>query len=316
MKAVYIMSSPRGGSTLLSLVLGRHEHIANLGEVSFIPKLLSLNELCTCQDQLNQCPEWANVFTLIEKDKSVDMALQPYGLHLDDVMKHKSGTGKIDHKYQSRRRMFISKIRGGIDTAMLKYQQSSGRFLSLPSIKIGAENTLALYQAAADAWKKSVVIDASKLPRKAIHLYKNAPDKVRIIHLTRDSRGVSASRKSSQLQLENSAKRWNYYHNLSMDLISKWVAPEHVMRLKYEDFVNEPDVHLRNICDWLEIPYSEQAIDFTRVVESHSAGGNPTRFEFSEGIRPVDERWRTVLSESDLSIIENICGNISRKLGY
>lgn len=315
MKAVYIMSSPRGGSTLLSLVLGRHPLIANLGEVSFIPKLLSLDELCTCQEQVNQCSKWAEVFARIAQDKGVDMNSQPYGLHLDDVMKYKSGTGQIDHNHQRKWRMVRSKIRGGLDTLMLKHLPSSGKFLSLPSVKVGVKNTLALYQSVADTWNKEVVVDASKLPRKAIHLYKNAPDNVRIIHLTRDSRGVSASHKSHK-QLRLGAERWSYYHSLSMRLINKWVAPEHVMRLKYEDFVNQPDVHLRELCEWLEIPYSKQALDFSMDVESHSAGGNPTRFNFSNGIRSVDERWRTILSEADLAIVESLCGNVSRKLGY
>jgi len=125
MKAVYIMSSPRGGSTLLSLVLGRHPLISNLGEVSFIPKLLSLDELCTCQEQLNQCPDWAKVFAQIKQNTGADMSSQPYSLHLDDVMKYKSGTGKVDHNHQTKWRMLRSKVRGLLDTLMLKYLPST-----------------------------------------------------------------------------------------------------------------------------------------------------------------------------------------------
>ena len=315
MKSVYIMSSPRGGSTLLSLVLGRHADIANLGEVSFIPKLLALDELCTCQDQLNACSEWQSVFNLIKQETGADMLSDPYALHLDDVMKHKSGTGKIDHQYQTKWRMARSKLRGGIDAATLKYFPASGVLPSLPSIRKGADNTLALYQAAAKAWGKQVVVDASKLPRKAVHLYRQAPDNVRIIHLTRDSRGVAASRKS-HMQLAPAAQRWNYYHAMSLDLVDKWIAPEHCVRLKYEDFVNDPAAKMGELCDWLEIPHSEQTLDFDVDIKTHSAGGNPTRFKFSEGIRPVDERWRTILSESDLAEVETICGDVSRRLGY
>jgi len=296
------MSSPRGGSTLLSLVLGRHADIVNLGEVSFIPKLLALNELCTCQQQLNQCAEWQSVLELIKQQTGADMSHDPYALHLDDVMKQKSGTGKIDHQYQTKWRMIRSKLRGGVDTALLKYFPVSGMLPSLPSISKGADNTLALYNAAAKAWDKKVVVDASKLPRKAVHLYRRAPDDVRIIHLTRDCRGVSASRKS--------------HMQMSLELVDKWIAPEHLVRLKYEDFVNDPATKVNELCDWLDIPYSEQTLDFDIDVKTHSAGGNPTRFKFSEGIRPVDERWKTVLSNMDLAEIERICGDVSRRLGY
>jgi len=138
---------------------------------------------------------------------------------------------------------------------------------------------------------------------------------VRIIHLTRDCRGVSASRKS-HMQLAPAAERWRYYHSMSLDLLDKWIAPEHLVRLKYEDFVNDPATKVNELCDWLDIPYSEQTLDFDIDVKTHSAGGNPTRFKFSEGIRPVDERWKTVLSNMDLAEIERICGDVSRRLGY
>jgi len=316
MKAVYIMSSPRGGSTLLSLVLGRHSEITNLGEVSFIPKLLSLNELCTCGEQLNKCACWLEVFDRLAEDTGVNMRVTPYKLHLDDVMKHKSGTGKIDSSYQRPWRVLRAKIRGGLDDFLLRFQSRGEEYFTLPSVLKGASNTISLYQAAASTWHKSAIVDASKLPRKAVHLYKKAPDKVRIIHLTRDSRGVAASRKASNLDLRHSVQRWNYYHSLAKSLIEKWILPEHVKRLKYEDFVNDPESHLRSICEWLDITYCEQMLDFTQTVESHSAGGNPTRFNFAEGIRPVDERWRTLLSEEELQIVDDVCGDLSRKMGY
>jgi len=312
MKALYIMSSPRGGSTLLSLALGRHPDVANLGEVSFIPKLLALDELCTCEETLSECDEWAKVFTELKSISGVDMRETPYGLRLDDVMKYKSGTGKVDYQYQTKYRMLRSKVLGALDTYLLKLPF----FVPEPSIKQGAKNTVKLYQAAAKAWNKKVLIDASKLPRKAIHLYKQAPDDVRIIHLTRDSRGVSASRKSHEMGLEHAAKRWRYYNSMALDLLERWIPQPHKKRLRYEDFVADPETSLRDLCEWLEIPYSEQMLDFSQYVSEHSAGGNPTRFKFSEGIRKGDERWRKILTEDDLQTIERINGDLNKKLGY
>lgn len=315
MKALYIMSSPRGGSTLLSLALGRHSSIANLGEVSFIPKLLSLDELCTCGEMLSQCDSWALVFERLAASSGVDMRTAPYDLHLDDVMKYKGGTGKIDHSHQTRWRMMRSKLRGAVDTAALRLSPGAGSLVTLPSIAIGAENTLSLYRAATEVWQKDVVIDASKLPRKAVHLYNKSPDDVRIVHLTRDSRGVCASRKS-HMPLESAAKRWNYYHSTTLNLLEKWVRPEHRVRLKYEDFVADPEKHLRELCQWVEIPYSEHMLNFDHYVSEHSAGGNPTRFKFSEGIRPVDERWREVLSKEDIQTLDRVNGELNQRLNY
>lgn len=316
MKALYIMSSPRGGSTLLSLALGRHSQIANLGEVSFIPKLLSLHEDCTCKERLSECPEWSNVFDSLCNMTGVDMRKTPYALHLDDVMKYKGGTGKIDHNHQKKWRMLRSKIRGAIDTILLKYQpEFGGKLITLPSIKKGANNTIKLYEAASTVWDKDVVIDASKLPRKAVHLYKQQPENVRILHLTRDSRGVCSSRKS-HMDLEFAAKRWNYYHSTTIKLLDRWVSTEHRKQLKYENFVSDPKKHLQDLCQWLEVPYSEDILDFNNFVTEHSAGGNPTRFKFSEGIRPVDEKWKEVLTTQDINLLDSINSELNQLLGY
>jgi len=316
MKAVYIMSSPRGGSTLLSLVLGRHPEIANLGEVSFIPKLLALDELCTCQQRLNQCSEWEAVFRLVQQSTGVDMLDAPYALHLDDAMKHKFGTGKIDYQYQTKWRMARAKLLGGIDDFLLRYSPANRELLGLKSILNGIDNTFTLYNAAAKIWKSSVVVDASKLPRKAIHLYRQAPDDVRIIHLTRDSRGVCASCLPN-MNLRFAARRWKHYHALSLGLLKKWVAPEHVIRIKYEDFLETPATHLDKICEWLDVSYVDQFLNFGTDITAHSAGGNLARFRFSDdGILPADESWRSSLTEADLDKIERICGDVSRQLGY
>ena len=98
MKAVYIVSSPHGGSTLLSMVLGKHPLAANLGEVSFIPKLLALKEFCTCGKQLAECPTWAKVFDTLSSNTGFDLRISPYNLHLGDAIKRtEGGSGLIDH---------------------------------------------------------------------------------------------------------------------------------------------------------------------------------------------------------------------------
>ena len=60
-KFVYIVSSPHGGSTLLSHVLGKHPQALNLGEVSFVPKLLAMGELCSCGSALRECEFWGAI---------------------------------------------------------------------------------------------------------------------------------------------------------------------------------------------------------------------------------------------------------------
>lgn len=316
-KALYIMSSPRGGSTLTSLTLGQHPKIVNLGEVCFIPKLLSLDELCTCGSQLNQCSEWGEVFAKLAEKTGVDMRQSPYGLHLDDAMKWKGGTGKIDHQRQTKTRKIIAKYRSALDVAGLALPTAlGGRWATIPSIKEGVQNTMALFTAAAEQWDAEIVVDASKLPRKAVHLYREFPEQVRILHLTRDGRGVSASR-MNHMPFEKSTERWHHYHQVTKQLLGKWVAPEHQFAMQYEAFTSDPEQWTKDLCNWLEIDYTPTMLQFNTEDVFHSAGGNPTRFKLAEeGIRPTDDRWRTKLSQEQIDQFESSAGELNRSLGY
>ncbi len=316
-KYLYIVSSPHGGSTLLSLVLGNHALATNLGEASFIPKLLALGELCTCGAKLGECAHWGAVFDRLAAQTGCDLRASPYGLYLGEALKGKDGSGLIDTRQQTQLRYLFGKLRGALDTATLLATPAwPGMGLTtLPSVRASVRNTLALYAAAAAACSSRLVVDASKLPRKAPHLYLRDPARVRILHLVRDARGVAASRKK-YMQVERAAERWHHYHWLTQRLLERWVPAPHRLRLRYEDFVAAPEQHMRSLCDWLELPYDPGCLQFGTDFVTHSAGGNPARFGLANGIRPGDERWKTVLTTADLATVEQHAGRLQAEFGY
>lgn len=317
MKYLYIVSSPHGGSTLVSLVLGRHEAAANLGEVSFIPKLLAMGELCTCGDRLAECAEWSKIFETLAAEENVDMRDSPYDFYLGDAIKDRHGSGLVDHEYQTARRMMSAKLRAAVETGALL--ASPGRLvlraLTPPAVKRSIVNTSKLYAAAATAWNKALIVDASKLPRKAAHLYMQDPQRVRILHLVRDGRGVVASR-VKYMSADRAAQRWKHYHSITRRILHRWVAPADRRQIRYEHFVAHPESQLRSLCDWLDIAYSPSMVEPADRMVQHSAGGNPARFQFVGEIRAADERWRKVLSEAQLDLFERIAGSLNREFGY
>lgn len=316
-KIVYLLSSPHGGSTLLSHLLGSHSTAVNMGEVSFIPKLLSLAENCTCGQPQVSCPAWVKVFSELEATTGVNLAADPYGLFLGDAVKQKQGSGKVDRAQQTRWVAYQAKMRGALDTAALlgSPYASVMKMLTLPSIRESIVNTNLLYQATSKAWGASMVIDASKTLKKGPHLYLNDPDNVRIIHLARDGRGVVASRKK-YMPVTAGAERWSHYHSVARRALDRWVDPAHRRFLRYEDLVQDPAGQLGALCRWLDIDFEDSMLDSTQVPESHAAGGNPARFSFGGGVQSVDERWRTSLDEADLAAFQRIGGRMNLHLGY
>ena len=317
MKFLYIVSSPHGGSTLLSLVLGMHPRAANLGEASLIPKQLAKGEPCTCGEPLGVCAAWRPVFELLAIRENVDLRTSPYGFFLGDVIKSSIGSGLIDTEYQTRWRTVVARTRGAADTLALlgAPHRAFLRLLTLPSIRESVDNTIRLYEIAAQAWGRELIVDASKLPKKAVHLYLRDPARVRILHLVRDGRGVLASR-LKYMSIENASGRWIHYQKLSQQLLRRWVPREHKRVLRYEEFATDPALHARQLCEWLGIEFLPEMLDVSGKRTSHSAGGNPARFNLSRGIGPPDERWRSVLSAEQLERFERIAGALNRELGY
>ena len=317
-KILYILSSPHGGSTLMSHLLGRHTWATNLGEAIFIPKLIALDEPCTCTHSMTQCEHWQSLFTDLEARTGVHLGKDPYGFYMGDAIKQKMGSGKIDHEFQTPWRKLTAKLRGGYDTALLLGAPTAGllRTFRLPQVRKGIVNTHLFYELAATHSQTPVIVDASKTLKKGPHLYQQYPEQVRILHLSRDGRAVSASR-TKYMPVANAAERWNHYHSLSKRMLERWVPPEHRRFLRYEDFVAEPDKHLRDLFTWLDMPFEPDVLDFTATLpEAHSAGGNPARFGFADGIKAADERWRTTLSEDDLNVFEQQAGTLNRAFGY
>ncbi|MGW8369152.1 MAG: sulfotransferase family protein [Gammaproteobacteria bacterium] len=317
MKLLYLVSSPHGGSTLLSLVLARHSAASNLGEFTFMPKVLANRESCTCGVPVVECPHFAKLFAAIRDRCAVDLTTAPYDLYLGDAIKDRHGSGLVDEKYQTSYRKLAAKLRGAADTAALlgTRRAASLRLLTPRAINKAVANTLLVYRLAAQAWGNELLVDASKLPRMAPRVYLEAPDEVRVLHLVRDSRSVVTSR-MRYMGPERAARRWNHYHSVAVNVLDRWVAPEARRRLRYEDFVAAPERELRALCDWLELEYEDSMLDFSIPVELHSSGGNPARFDLSKGIHPAEERWRTQLSAEQLAAVMRRTGELNRRFGY
>lgn len=315
MKILYILSSPRGGSTLLSYMLGRNSGATNLGEVSFLPKLLSLSESCSCGMNLNQCPEWGKVFSLLSAQGQADLRENPYGFFIGEVIKR--GGGKIDTERQTLYRKLLIRTRSVFDRLSLEMpnlQSDHGTMMSWS--KKSADNTYLLYQAVSQSWNRDVIIDASKLNRKGLDLYRRYPDAVRLLHLKRDGRGVSASRKSV-MPVSQAAQQWKKYHQQTLRWTDKWVKPDHIMSMSYEEIVDNPEANLGKICQWLGIEFEPAMIDFNVDIETHFAGGNlPARSNIGSGIRKADEKWRNTLSEDELASFYKIAGSMNSSFGY
>lgn len=84
-----------------------------------------------------------------------------------------------------------------------------------------------------------------------------------------------------------------------------------VRLLRFEDLIAQPEIAVRQLCDWLDIAFEADALQ-VRVQNSSYAGADSER-----GFVPdFADRWRDRLSATEVALIEYVAGADMRRLGY
>ena len=307
----FICSAARSGSTLLDRILGAHSKAASLGEISFLNKAISLNQMCSCGNKISDCDTWNAVLKRIENERHIDLRHDPYAMQFWDAR----ASVIIDKKFQTPFFLLTSKLR--TLQCDLRYKLKVGNKLRLPlprKLVQDTENSLYLYQLLTSIWQKELLIDSSKNVHKAIAVHEKSAEHARIIYLTRDGRGVYNSRRSSGFSRHESASAWYKYNKRASTYLAANIPAEHLFRVKYEELVNHPAETLSSICKFLGIAFEENMLNFTNA-EHHLVNGNDMRFKQSHKLI-LDERWLTELGTKELATFERLTGSMNSTLGY
>jgi len=143
------------------------------------------------------------------------------------------------------------------------------------------------------------------------------------IHLVRDYRdhilSMTKTRLANISNIVVIAYRWKYSAK-KMDKFKK-KYPGSFFTIRYEDLVNNPSCYLKNICDFLEIPYEETMLDSYRNVEEAYKTYTKERIAFYGKLtEPVTNSrsnlWQTEMKEIDIKIADSIAGKYAGNLGY
>lgn len=164
--------------------------------------------------------------------------------------------------------------------------------------------------------------------RELLQLYPAA----RIVHMVRDPRAVMASQKmrwrrrhlaanGQALPRLQSLRAWANYHPYTVARL--WsqatraalalAAEPRVTLVRFEDLVQQPEATVRGLCDRLGLEYEAAMLDVGQVNSSHqSSAGGARRGLHATAI----DKWREVLTPTEVAITERGCGALMRRFGY
>lgn len=300
-KVLYIGGTGRTGSTLLEKLLGQLPGVFNAGELTWLWYGLLGDGRCSCGERLATCTVWQQVFE------------HAYG-GLDEI--------DVRATHELRRRgnswhlptMVLPAARRRLLRRLDPLPEQLGRLYRAIQVTTGAQ----------------IIVDASKEPHYSWILRSQADIDVHFLHLVRDPRAIAFSWtrvKPEQgfdgtvlLERRNAATS-AMYHDVSNAVgeILWERVPGRYLRLRYEDLIADPVGTVAAIGRFMGAEFDASAFlegDVANLHATHSAWGNPNRFESGPvSLRP-DEEWRSGLTARDRTVTTLLTLPFLRRYGY
>ncbi len=299
-QVLYLAGIGRSGTTLIERTLAETPGVTALGEVIHLwERGLVRGELCACGRPFLECPFWTPI------------GEAAFG-----------GWRNVDTE-----RMAYLKSR--VDRASRVPAVAAGHPRSLDREVVEYVDHFARLYRAASELVGGVLVDSSKQVSLAWCLLRSEAIDMRVVHCVRDSRGVysSWSRKTARPEAVSAEHElmpqyspvtisalWTL-HNLEIEGLARRVP---LLRLRYEDFVREPEQQTSAVLDLAGVTASADHIHGSSVHlgESHSCAGNPMRFAHGEIALVADERWRRDLPAGRRRVVTALTAPLLRRYGY
>jgi Sulfotransferase family len=295
-KVLYILGRGRGGSTVLANVLGEAPGVFAAGEVRTLwDPVLPNDSPCACGQPVRDCEVWSKVLeSLDDIDPGRALSLQ------HEVVREP----KVWRLLRKNPRPW-------------------------PALEELSEITGRLYRAIADETGARTIVDSSKRPAYAAFLM-NVPEvELFAVHLVRDPRASAhswetrryASVREGEVKRRNaidSTIRWDLL-NVSSEAVLRRAGPDKAMRLRYEDFVAEPQLWVTAIGKMVgEVDLASAFVDESTVElgPNHTIAGNPSRYRTGRMALHDPAEWRTEQNARSRWAATLVALPLLRRYGY
>jgi len=298
LKVVYIAGYGRSGTTLLDIALGQQPGVVSTGELTALARhVWREREFCACRHRADECGFWGAVMSAWLNGRPGD-AVDNYGRQL----------ARSEWLFDPRRLLW----RFGASRAGRAYSEATSSLLS----------------AIAEASGSSLIVDSSKLPGRAAALMSIEDVEVYVVHMVRDGRGVGWSmmkpyRRSVEAGIQKELKpkplwytamRWVSV-NLGAEILRKRLPRERSIRVRYEDFVADPEGIVKSIMSLVGQDYDvpEQGAEMMRP--QHQIAGS--RHRMQEEIRiNKDIGWTSQMPPAMRGLFSILTAPLLSRYGY
>ncbi len=286
---------------MLDMLLSSGEDVVSVGEMRLLENHInkkgfgySWDWKCTCENSVNECDFWSSVIC--------EYNAQHPGSEIETEVEIKLGFRELI------KAIFLSYI-----GRLSRYYDKNNNNYRI------AEKCWSIYNTIYDVTGKLNIIDSSKKPEQLYYLAKTSPgNKIKAIHIVRDSRGVANSKlkwehsigKQVRFSLFKGLIVW-FLVNLKIKKTLDYLEDVDSLRVNYEKLCEKPAEEIKKICDFIEINYSTKMLVMD-AVGKHNIAGTPNRFGKQNEAIAKDEKWKKNINIRH-TIIINALGSILNK---
>ncbi|MCP5114061.1 MAG: sulfotransferase [bacterium] len=294
MKILLMAGSGRSGSTILGNVLGSVEGFVHVGELHQIwIRGLTEDWLCGCGIAVRNCPVWKQII------------LRSFG-HLAPADSEDIDDLRLE---------LYSRLRQRGQTGHTRYPLLIEK----------------LYREVAGFHGCRVIVDSSKHPLHARLMHILFGDSLYLLHLVRDPRAVAYSWRRPRQHpgapypflmyrdgVGATSKAWLARNGLSEQLTAQ-MGPR-AMRLRYEDFVTEPELSLARVLDFVAEPGEALPVigdGRVKLARSHTISCNPSTVDHvGDIVIAPDDAWRHSMDDEEREAVTHETSHQLPRYGY
>ena len=303
------------------MLLNAHTDIVTAGELKAVHLGDPERYRCSCLAPITQCRYWNRV--------GEEMRATGHDFRVWDARTHYP---LMDSKYV--RRLLKPLHRG----PWFEHLRDIALFLSptwrseYPKFRKRNE---ALVRSIAAVSGKRVIVESSKISVRLKYALRMENLSVRIVRLVRDGRAVALtyvnphefadaknaelrgggfgnSKRHVRLSVADASREW-LRSNEEAEEILKSVSDADYFSISYEALCESPLGTLNRVFEFLGLSKLRDLPDFRS--EEHHVIGNGMRLDRDSTVK-LDERWRDVLTETDLRVFDSVAGHLNRRYGY
>jgi hypothetical protein len=302
---VYISSDNRSGSTLLDQLLGSNPRLTSIGEVIHVDayaredrKLYNPSHplVCSCGLRLAECPFWTAV------GRAAGRPLETFRIH----RKRLNRPGALAKRFRKFTMKALMGPLAGLNRMRLVRWYAGGLQT--------AKESFELFDAIGAATGAEFIVDSSKDPYRFMSLHCEQPDRVKVILLARDYRGVVNSKMKRNMSLSKAIRTWSRRIR-QMDEMANLLPESDVLRVTYEDLCLSTETVMRNLCSFIGIEFTPDML----VRDSgslHHLGGSPSKFDSSRKQVAIDTSYLEAFSPEQLEFMRSVAGRAAQRWGY